>query len=197
MSQDTLSTTLLSQLRAARPEAWERLAYLYGPIVIASCRRLGVAASDTDDLLQEVFTACARGLPGFRRDRAGDSFGGWLATITRNKVRDHFRKAGKQFHAAGGTEPLLRLNQVADEQATASLADSDSPESQRRLVVHRATELVRGEFEEPTWAAFRLTTTDNLSPAEAAERLGVSVNAVYKARSRVLRRLREELVDVL
>lgn len=90
----SISSTLLERLKARRPEAWQRLVDLYGPVVYRWCRWSGVLAGDVPDVVQEVFTAVAAHIADFHRQRPGDSFTGWLRTITRNKVTDHFRAAG-------------------------------------------------------------------------------------------------------
>ena len=169
---------------------------LYGPLVLSWCRRAGVEAADAEDIMQDVFAAVARGLSNFRRDRQGDSFHAWLAVITRNKLRDHARRKQKLFQAAGGTDHLERLAQAADELATATF-DSGDGDSERRQVIRRASELVRAEFEPKTWEAFYLSTVEGLPVHVVSERLGATDNVVYKARYRVLRRLREELDGLL
>src|SRR5262245_64357028 len=99
----SLGASLLERLRAGQPGAWERLARLYGETVYGWCRRAGVPEADAADVSQEVFAAVARHIDDFRRERPGDSFRGWLWTITRNKVRDHFRRRAEQARAAGET----------------------------------------------------------------------------------------------
>ena len=85
----SISSTLLERLRARRPEAWQRLVDLYGPVVYGWCRQLGVSQADAADVVQDVFTAVTADVERFRRDRPGDSFGVWLRTITRHRVCDH------------------------------------------------------------------------------------------------------------
>ena len=78
----SISSTLLDQLRSRRPEAWQRLVRLYGPVIYRWCRRSNLHAEDAADVVQEVLSAVMVHLPDFRRDGPQDSFGGWLATIT-------------------------------------------------------------------------------------------------------------------
>ena len=97
---------------AGRPGGWERLVRLYAPLVASWCRRWGVAEQDMVDVLQDVFSAVAGHLDRFRKEQPSDTFRGWLLTIARNKVRDHFRRRarepagdrrhrGRAAHAAG------------------------------------------------------------------------------------------------
>src|SRR5947209_3757789 len=84
--------SLLERVRAHETGAWRRLVELYQPLVGSWCARAGLRGADAEDVGQEVFAAAAAGLDGFRRDRPGDTFRGWLRGITRNHVALHFRR---------------------------------------------------------------------------------------------------------
>ncbi len=186
----SISSTLLQRLRARQPEAWRRLVDLYGPVVYRWCRQLGVSQADAADVVQDVFTAVAADLARFHRDRPGDSFGAWLRTITRHRVSDLFRRRQGQPGADGGTsayQRLLNLAETEEESSTAGTVEKE-PRFTRRVL-----ELLRAEFEERTWQAFWRIVVDGQPPAEAAAALDMSLPAVYQAKSRVLRRLRQEL----
>ncbi|MBN2294862.1 MAG: sigma-70 family RNA polymerase sigma factor [Pirellulales bacterium] len=191
-SGSSISSTLLQRVRAKRPEAWERLVDLYGPSVYGWCRRAGLGPADSADVVQEVFAAVARCVDDFRRDRAGDSFTAWLATIARNKIHDHYRRQKDRPRAAGGTVAQQQFLEMPDHESP-DLIDNSELEQTDRMLSRRGLQLVRAEFENRTWEAFWRTTVDAHAPANVAEDLGMSVAAVYKAKSRVLRRLRQEL----
>ena len=108
----SVSSTLLEQLRGRRPEAWERFVRLYGGLIHRWCRRAGLTAEDAADVLQEVLAAVMLHLPDFCRDQPGASFGGWLATITRNKVRDHYRRRHGRAEARGGSTAQRLLSEI-------------------------------------------------------------------------------------
>jgi RNA polymerase sigma-70 factor (ECF subfamily) len=190
----SISSSLLERVRARRPEAWERLVELCGPLVYRWCRLAGVLSDDAPDVVQEVFAAVAVKIGTFRRDRPGDSFRAWLAGITRHKIADHFRRRQDLPDAKGGTEAQQRLQQVPELVEPGSRSSSPGQDG---LLPRRALELIRAEFENRTWEAFWRTAVDGRRPADVAEELGMSVMAVYKAKSRVLRRLRQELGDLL
>ena len=195
-SRDSLSSSLLERLRQEDGTAWTRLTDLYGPLVYAWSRRAGLVPADAADITQEVFVAVSRKIKTFRRDMPGSTFHGWIGTITRNKIRDHFRRCATQPLAKGGSDALRWMQDLADMDDDS--VGSDRPTTaDRRALLERATQLVRAEFEERTWQAFWLTAVENRSPINAAQELSISVNAVYKARSRVLRRLRDELEGLL
>ena len=177
------------------PEAWRRLIYLFGPVVYQRCRQNGLQAADASDVFQDVFRAVANDIGSFRRDGAGDTFRGWLWTITRNKLADFWERQRKQPRGHGGSDELERLtNLPADE--LANLAESPDPQTPGSLY-QRALKLIQDEFKEQTWKAFWRVAVDDRAPADVADELDMSVNAVYIAKTRVLRRLREELGDLL
>jgi RNA polymerase sigma-70 factor (ECF subfamily) len=146
------------------------------------------------DIVQDVFRAVLIAIDRFRRDREGDSFQAWLRAITRNKVRDFFRAAARRPLAVGGTDMQRRFEEVAKELESEG---PDDAQDERHSVLLRALELVRAEFEDRTWVACWRTTVDGDEPAAVAREMGMTVGAVYKAKSRVLARLRAELEGLM
>jgi RNA polymerase sigma-70 factor (ECF subfamily) len=192
-SSISISSTLLERLRAHDAEAWQRLADLYGPLVYHWCRRSGLRTPDAADVFQEVFAAVSGTIAAFRRGVASDTFRGWLWTITRNKIRDHFRAQDHQVEAVGGTDAQIRLADLPED-----CTDSSTDEDRRELggLFQRALTIVQSEFEDHTWNAFWRIAVEERQTADVAAELGMSVNAVRQAKSRVLRRLRVELGDL-
>ena len=187
----TASSQLLWGAQQMDPAAWSRLVDTFGPIVYRWCRSSGVNEPDASDVVQEVFASVARGIPQFERKKQRGSFRSWLATITRNRVRDHFRRHRQREAAAGGTHALRQLEQHME-----SLDSTISPDSAASPIVRRVLEGVRAEFEPSTWNAFWMTTIESRSAADVAERTGMSRASVYQAKSRILRRLRQRLAEV-
>jgi RNA polymerase sigma-70 factor (ECF subfamily) len=192
---DGTSLTLLGRLRAADGDAWTRLVALYGPLVRYWLVRGGATEADAEDLVQEVFRVVSQALPAFRRDRPGDTFRGWLRGVARIVLLRHGRAIRRQPRAAGGTDALEHMNAIPAA-ASAGGADDDEP-AERNALYRRALELVRGEFEAKTWRMFWASTVESRPPAEVAAELGVSSAAVRQAKSRVLRRLKEEVGDLM
>ena len=187
------STTFLDKLKARQPDAWRRLVNLYGPLVYRWCRRPGVRAEDADDLLQEVFRSVVIHLPGFRHDRADDTFRGWLRTIAHNKVCNFLRRRAAEPKAQGGTDAGKRLSEIPDPEPDE--LDPGQRSEEETGLAHRALKAIQNEFEDRTWRAFCATTLEGRPGLDVAAELGMSVPAVYKAKSRVLQRLRQELVE--
>jgi RNA polymerase sigma-70 factor (ECF subfamily) len=188
-------TTLLARLRERDAEAWRRLVHLYGPLVYRWCRQAGLREADAADLGQEVFLAVSRAIAGFHRDQKGDTFRGWLRTITRNKVRDFFRRMPEEGCGVGGSDAQTRLDQVVADEASGD--DDPSGAEDKAIVLRRAVEALLAGCKEETRQAFLRVVVERQAPAEVARDLGISVNAVYLAKSRTLRQLREQYADLI
>lgn len=134
-------------------------------------------------------------LADFRRDRQGDTFRGWLRVVTRNAVALHFRRRGRQPQGLGGTDALVKLQDLPD--PGADVPDGGDDKSEADGLRWRALEMVRGEFEERTWRMFWQAFVDERSPVDIAAEMGVTPAAVRKAKSRVLHRLKEQFADLL
>jgi RNA polymerase sigma-70 factor (ECF subfamily) len=199
VNQDEASSaTSLSLLERARGQdqvAWERLVNLYSPLVDRWCREAGLQEADGCNVRQEVFLAVYRKLGDFRRDRPGDTFRGWLRTITHSKLVDHWRAAQTAVPGQGGSAALNQLLQVPAPEPDSSDRPADTAET--NLLYRTVLDMVRHEFQENTWQAFWRVALEEQSPADVAADLQMSVNAVYLAKKRVLDRIRQEFRDLI
>lgn len=191
-SYDATPMSLLERVRAMHPDAWRQLIELYRPLVIFWCGRNGVIDHDAEDVAQEVFSAAAVGMPGFRRDRPEDTFRGWLRGIARNLCLLHFRKSRGVVRGGGGDSDDA-LNQIADPAGNAEADD----EAEVGQLYRRALDLVRHEFEPRTWDMFWRTVVEDRDTVALATEMSVKPAAVRQAKSRVLRRIKEEVGDLI
>jgi RNA polymerase sigma-70 factor, ECF subfamily len=200
VAETSTSHSLLERLKDGQPAAWERLTALYAPLVFHWCRSMRLAEQDMPDVFQQVFQAVAAHIRGFHKDRPGDTFRHWLRAITRNKVRDHFRRNARQAQAAGGTDAQIYFSQVAappaDPEATDG-RDSRDEAGETRQLLRGALELVRKQVHPQTWQAFWKVVVEGKTPEEVGKELAMRPGTVRVAKSRVLSRLRSELGDVL
>jgi RNA polymerase sigma-70 factor (ECF subfamily) len=188
------SRSLLVRARSDERAAWDRLVGLYAPLVLGWCRRWGLEGDDAADVFQEVFQSVAANLGSFRKESPQDSFRAWLRTVTRNKAFDHYRRAKHEPQAVGGTEAQMHLAAVPDLPLE---EDAGTSRGEVEGLFRRALEQIRGQFEPRTWQAFWRMTVDEQPAGVVAAELAMSPGAVRVAKSRVLRRLREELGDLL
>jgi RNA polymerase sigma-70 factor, ECF subfamily len=157
---------------------------LYTPLLFHWARRCGETEDDAADLVQEVFVTLMQTLPAFKQDQGAGRFRSWLHTIMVNKLRDRKRREARFANALAQHPPEPRLPDVAEL--------FWETEYQQELA-RRALRLMQAEFAPTTWKACWATVVAGRSSEEVARELGISENAVYIAKCRVLRRLRQEL----
>jgi RNA polymerase sigma-70 factor (ECF subfamily) len=169
-------------------EAWRQFVDLYAPLVYGYARKQGLQDADAADLTQEVLRAVAGAMGRLEYDPARGAFRNWLFTVVRRKL-SNWRATAAANRAQGsgdtGTHDLLEQC-PAPEGAEAEW----QAEWERRLVAW-ACEEIRRDTSELTWQAFWRTAIDGQPGKQVAANLGLSVAAVYHARSRVLARLKE------
>lgn len=188
-SMNSTSISLLERLhRPEETEAWPRFVRLYTPLLFYWARRTGLKQDDAADLVQEVLTVLVQKLPTFQYE-PGKSFRRWLHTITLNKWRERGRR--KTLPRGGTDDPG-----VSDVAVPTEAPELDEVEYRDQLV-RRALQIMQAEFEPTTWKACWESVVSGRPAAEVAGELGVTVDVVYGAKSRVLRRLRQELAGLL
>ncbi|HTU21269.1 MAG TPA: sigma-70 family RNA polymerase sigma factor [Gemmataceae bacterium] len=184
----TTPLTLLERIQQAGDQAaWGRLVELYTPILFAWARRCGEDEHDAADLVQEVFVALVQALPTFQHEGSG-RFRRWLRTLLLNKLRDRKRRQVRTEKALAQRPGEIELPDAAE-----LFWEADY----HKELARRALLLMQAEFAPSTWKACWQTVVQGRSAAETARELGISENAVYIARCRVLRRLRQELGDLM
>lgn len=186
---DATSLSLLSQLsRSSEAEAWSRLVAMYQPLIRGWIGRHGVQDSDADDLVQEVLLAVSTDLGRFEHGGQPGAFRAWMRGILVNRLRNFWRSRDRR--------PL-----VAGSDVDAMLAQLDDPASEATRVWNRQHDehvvrqllaLSEPNFTPNTWTAFTRVALNGERPDEVAAELGMSLNAVVIAKSRVLSRLRLE-----
>jgi RNA polymerase sigma-70 factor (ECF subfamily) len=193
MARQATPLSLLERVRARDAEAWSRLVALYQPLVLYWCRRGGLHGPDAEDVAQEVFAGAAAGLEHFRRDQPGDTFTGWLRGIAHNHIVLHFRRNRGRAQAEGGSDAWRQLQNLCDPDSQLDAEET----AEIKQVYRRALEQARGDYEGRTWEAFWQTAIEGQSSAAVASQLGMTPAAVRQAKSRVLRRLKQEMGELL
>lgn len=129
-------------------------------------------------------------MPRFEFDPERGPFRAWLKTITLNQCRKQHRKQ-LVAEGRGGEDDLMSTLPSGDEWEAIW-----NQEYHQQLVL-RALQIMQTNFEPKTWQAAWALTVNRLSAAEVGQKLGLSESAIYIAKSRVMRRLRQELGGLL
>lgn len=181
----SIGSSILLRAQSNDQTAWEELVDYYYPKIYSWCRRSGLESHAARDVCQDVFRSMLSGFYRFRRSADGDSLGAWLRVITKRRLADFF---------AGQPDPALSLMsepQWPEKESSVGPGDPLVSEVVQAALVH-----VQAEFETSTWQAFWMTTIENRCAQEVADLLQLSRNAVYLAKSRVTKRLREFFKDL-
>jgi RNA polymerase sigma-70 factor (ECF subfamily) len=184
-SQSTRPSLLMRLRDAGDAGAWATFVDVYTPLVYGYLRRRGLQDADAADVAQEVMTEVARSIRAFEYQPERGRFRDWLGTLARRRLA-RFLERQRRGTAAEGEGAL---GEVAAPQAEPEWADEFNAH-----LLRAALERVRPHFEPPTWDAFRRVWLDGRAAPEVAAELGQPVEAVYVAKSRVLKRLQEEVL---
>lgn len=187
-SSDT-RLSLIARIRREDGAAWAELVEVYSPLVNFWARRQGSATGELHDLNQEVFFAVSRSIDRYQPTGDSGSFRAWLWGLVRHKLIDAMRRQQRSMPASGGSTALQVLQNIPEH-----LDANDKEErSEFTSLIHRALEQVRSEFEPKSWQAFWRTTIDGMAVASVAKELEIGPATVRQHRSRILRRLRQQL----
>ncbi len=181
------SATLLQRLRDRHDDAaWRRLVNLYSPLIRSWVSRHLPQSADSDELVQQVLTVIVEKFPAFEHNGRPGAFRAWLRGISVNRLRMFWRS----HPAVLGVDPEPVLRQLEDPYSDLSRQWNREHDEH---VARQVLALLRPEFKPTTWQAFERLVLQEQAPEAVAAELGLSVNAVLIAKSRVLRRVREEI----
>jgi RNA polymerase sigma-70 factor (ECF subfamily) len=179
--------SLLVRLRNARDEeAWSEFTAVYEPVIFRMTKRRGMQDADAREVVQEVLMSVAAAIDRFDLDGVG-SFRGWLSRITRNAIVDRFRSFAARHESIDASGVLRKLDETSGKEKIVDEFEHD----RRKQLFRWAAGQVRQHTGEVNWMAFWKTSVDGQSTAEVAYELGITDGAVYVARCRILKRIRE------
>ena len=182
--------TLLQRIRQPDDQAaWNRFVDLYSPMLFAWAKRAGMSEHDAVDLVQDVFLVLMAELPRFEYDATRKNFRGWLKTITVNKCRERQRRKNP-VAAPGGSEG--GLSAIVDDATVEAFWEGEY----RQHLIAQALRLMQSDFEPQTWQAAWLALTTDRTAADIGSELGLAEASVWVAKSRVLRKLRQEMAGM-
>ncbi len=188
---ETRDSLLLQVQDPANREAWDRFVAVYQPVIFRIALARGLQHADALDLVQQVLMSVAGSVESWERKDETSKFSHWLSRVTKNAIINALSRRPHD-RAVGGSAGELQLNQLKAIDETCSLVDYEL----RRELYLRSAEIVKTDFRRETWEAFQHTVIDGMSPEDAARLLGKSVGAVYTARSRVMFRMKEVVLQL-
>jgi RNA polymerase sigma-70 factor (ECF subfamily) len=191
-SPETRASLLVRLHDRADQDAWHEFTEIYRPVIFRLACRRGLQHADAEDLAQQVLLAVARAIDRWQPDPARARFRTWLHTIAQRLIINALSR-GPPDRGTGDSGMLdLLEQQPAADGAASELLRSEY----QREVFRRAARQIRGEFQADTWRAFWETAVEGRSADEVAAALGKSCGAIYAARSRVMRRLKDKVAEI-
>jgi RNA polymerase sigma-70 factor (ECF subfamily) len=191
---DATNRSLLYRASSGAADAWERLDRLYRPFLRSWFLTNGVALPDAEDLTQEVLAATFRELRAFVHSGQVGAFRTWLRHMCLHRLQAYRRFRQLRGVPVGGTDFHAQLHEVADP-CDDPVGDWDREHD--REILWQLIGNLAAYFEEKTVRAFLRLTFDGLKAPQVATELGMTVAAVYIAKSRVLRKLRTEAAGLV
>jgi RNA polymerase sigma-70 factor (ECF subfamily) len=185
----TTHTTLLNRLsNGVDPAAWKEFHERYNDLLRGFAYRYGLQQADCDDIVQEVLLALSRTMPGFEYDPSRGKFRSYLKTLTIRTVFQILRQKSSQ-------KTLEDVDSAIEHAMTDPDTEAMWEAEWRHHHVRRAMARLESEFNEKDRMAFSLYAVKNRSAGETADSLGLSLDQVYQAKSRILRRLSEMIEE--
>jgi RNA polymerase sigma-70 factor (ECF subfamily) len=183
-SWPSTQVTLLHRLKADSSGAdWDQFVEVYGPLIYRFCRRKMLQDADAHDVAQNVLLAVRKGIVRFEYDQERGRFRSWLGTITNREIGNYRKQLQRAGQGTGASAP-----------------DLDPPDNDAAWIVEfnghvyqAALDRIRPTCEPETWSAFAGVWIDDRPPAEVARQLDRTPAWVYRAKYRVLQKLKAEL----
>lgn len=192
-NQSNAPETRLSLLaRLANREdqtAWDEFVELYWPVIYRAARYKGLQDADASDVTQQVLVSVGRALEQRPHDPSRAKFRTWLNMVTRNAALNSLRSLKRKDRPTGDSVSQLQFNTVEDPRTDEEILDREY----RKELFRKAARMIQSEFAEGTWQAFWETTVENRPIEDVARELDKNVGSIYAARSRIIRRLREQV----
>jgi RNA polymerase sigma-70 factor (ECF subfamily) len=180
--------SLLLRLRDAQDgDAWREFVDLYAPLVYGYARKQGLQDADAADLCQDVLRAVAGAVGRLEYDPRRGAFRNWLFTVVRRKLANW--QAARAHRAQGSGDSAT--HQLLEHWPAPQGMEADWDAEWERRLVAWACEQARRQVSDATWQAFWRTAVEGQPGKQVAADLGLTVAAVYHARSRILARLKE------
>ena len=178
-------SSLISRLKATiNGESWEVFFNTYWELIYSVARRAGLSESDSQDVVQETILKVHKSLDRFQYNRKRGSFKGWLRTITRSRLAEHFNKQQRR--------PVTLHPRENEEDPLANLADPQGPELERiwseewsRSLIQRALAFLKQQVSLKQYQIFKCHCIDEWTVKEVCDALNVNAAQVYMAKKRV------------
>jgi RNA polymerase sigma factor (sigma-70 family) len=185
---DSTRVSLLIRIRdPGDKEAWSQFHDLYAPLLYRYARSRGLTRDDADDIRSSCYMTVVEKIGEFQYEKQRGGFKAWLRTLAHRRIVDMLRKRRRKDQGDAALETAASTEPSPDE----------AWETQwKNQHLKYCIERVRGKVTMQVFEAFSMLVLETKPVEEVCEHLGMNSNQVYKAKSRVIARVREELSTI-
>ncbi|HEV3117540.1 MAG TPA: sigma-70 family RNA polymerase sigma factor [Gemmataceae bacterium] len=188
---DTRASLIVRLRDRADQEAWGEFVEVYRPVVYRLACRKGLQHADAEDLAQQVLSAVAAAVDRWEPDESRGRFRAWLHRIAQNLIINTLTRRAPDRASGNAAQHDMLSQQEAREGPDSELLRIEY----RREIFNWAARQIKAEFQTETWDAFWQTAVEERPVPEVARLLGKKPGAIYAARGRVMRRLKEKILE--
>ena len=186
---DTTRPSLLLRVRDCRDqESWREFFHIYQPLLYRYARIRGLSRENSEEVTQQCLALLTEKMPSFEYVREKGGFKHWLRRIANNKVNDMFKKR---------CVPIAQSGDFKRPQERELSPDEVWERQWQKRHMHYCLDLIRSEVAESTYRAFDYHVIQEWPVKKVADTLNISVDQVYTAKSRITRRLRNKMRELL
>jgi RNA polymerase sigma-70 factor (ECF subfamily) len=179
--------SLLIRAKNGSSHAWEQLCTLYKGFIFRWLAHCGLIETDAEDLCQEILLKLVGDLERFEHNGRTGAFRAWLRALTVTQFRQFCRDRQRNvlLRVEGGISEIDHHEDPASELSARWEQEHDVH------VLSGLLDCVAREFRSGPMEAFRRLVLEGQSGDQIAADLGMSRGAVYVAKFRISKRLRE------
>jgi RNA polymerase sigma-70 factor (ECF subfamily) len=185
------STSMLEGLR--RPEndqVWDQFVNRYRPMIVKYAARFGLDAQEAEDAAQHTLIAFCQSYQQGKYNREQGRLRVWLFGIARNQMLNYIkRRRDREIQVLDASQDTNFFARQPDEDQFEKAWE----EEWRDAVLKQCFDEIRREFDPKSLQAFDLFATQGKPAQEVGKQLGMTPNAVFLVKHRIMKRIKELL----
>ncbi len=185
----TNTELLLGLQDAGNDVTWSAFVQRYRPVLVAFGKRLGLSHDTAMDAAQEALMTFLDSYLAGKYTREKGRLRSWLFGIAKNSVRRQWRKAPREQQVAENDGSTVFVNKIADDHSISEAWEDEW----RQAVLNSCLDELRKTCEPHTMRAFELYVLNEWPADKVASEVGISRDAVFQAKRRLMKKMREML----
>lgn len=182
------TATFLRRLHTSNSgPVWSQLVARFRRPIVSFARRLGLSKPDAEDVAQDTLLTFSMHYRKGRYDRSKGRLSSWLFGIAFRQIHAARRKLARREFQIDRSDTTSFWSNLPDRQSGHGFEAGDC----EHAILQKCLSRVSREVQPATYRAFEMVVLEQRDASEAAADLHTSVKAIYNAKHRVLKRVRE------